>query len=54
MMLWLIGPIVLSICLSIAAIKEPTSLRLFSSKIAFALLLTTCAIVGIGGFKSGG
>lgn len=54
MMLWLIGPIVLSICLSIAAIKEPTSLQLISSKIAFALLLTTSAILVLMAFKSGG
>jgi signal transduction histidine kinase len=54
MTVWLIGPMVLSVCLIVAAIREPASLCLFSSKVAFLLLLTTCLLLEAVAWKSGG
>lgn len=54
MTVWLIGPLVLVVCLTVAAIREPDSLRLFSSKVAFVVLLTTCLLLEAVAWKSGG
>jgi hypothetical protein len=45
MKVWLIGPIILGICLIIAAIKEPNSLQLFSSKLAFAISIPVRSMI---------
>ena len=54
MQIWLVGPLVLVICLTLAAIREPSGLRLFSSKLASGLLMLTCVMLEIVAFKSGG
>jgi signal transduction histidine kinase len=54
MSVWLIGPLVLAVGLIVAAIREPSSLRLMSSKVAFVLLLTTCLLLQVVAWKSGG
>jgi two-component system, sensor histidine kinase LadS len=54
MTVWLIGPIVLAVFLIVAAIREPASLRFFSSKLAFVLLLVTCLLLEAVAWKSGG
>lgn len=54
MSIWLVGPLVWAVCLIVAAIREPSSLRLMSSKVAFVLLLTTCLLLQVVAWKSGG
>ena len=54
MTVWLIGPMVLAVCLIVAAIRDPASIRLFSSKVAFLLLITTCLLLEAVAWKSGG
>ena len=54
MSVWLIGPLVLAVGLLVAAIREPSSLRMMSSKVAFVLLLTTCLLLQAVAWKSGG
>lgn len=54
MTVWLLGPLALAACLTVAAIREPTGLEPFSNKIAFLLLLLTCLLLQVIAFKSGG
>jgi signal transduction histidine kinase len=54
MTLFLIGPLLLGVCLVAAAIKEPTGLQQISNKLVFFVLLLTCVILEIVAFKSGG
>jgi signal transduction histidine kinase len=54
MSIWLIGPWVWAVCLIVAAIREPSCLRLMSNKVAFVLLLMTCLLLQVVAWKSGG
>jgi signal transduction histidine kinase len=54
MLTWRIGTLVLAFFLLLAAFREPSSLRQFSNKLAFAvLLLSTAMMIGIA-WQSGG